>query len=464
MFLVVFCFFPNQPAARLAPQELLEVFFYSVLLYLLARAYFTNQGGLTQNWRDGLLTFLLFFGLLGSKETSIALGALVLLGLAALGFRRKFFALEITPFLVLYAVVTLRVLNLSTGGGYGTAPITPDLISRNLIFLAYVLLQISAFPAATTILLLLPTLLLLSWPVRLLLTRFHPRAGAAQGQTGPWYAQKEAMFCVYLGISFLGQFAITLTSAVRALRYTYPLVFLMALGLALCCLPLRQARPWLQKAISPLLVLVFLWWIGLTYYNFVFQYAVQSYQRRNEQHLLAQTRQLLQNGNTVYAVPETEYGMKIREYFHNFRPFFYNEQYPGMVFVEAAHILDPGVYVISRSPMPLHGQQPVGSFEVEPLPAGLKPYRDFSQWAACGNEQFPWPDIGTAPLGQSNWYIWKNAPTQGSQAGGDPYAQQLLFAVSALPEAAGPRVEIPSAAIVPGYLMNRTSFQANIIK
>ena len=140
--LVYIClFFPNAPAARLAPQEVYTVFFLGLcnwMAALLLTADRDSGGGRIRWWQSPRLPYALFvlgyLGLAMSKEVNIAAALVLLVGGYALVLVRYGLAgralLSGLPLLLIFGLALLNIYAAAQAGGVNHA-LTPELFRQN---------------------------------------------------------------------------------------------------------------------------------------------------------------------------------------------------------------------------------------------------------------------------------------------------------------------------------------------
>ena len=140
----LFLFFPNQPDARLAPQELNTVVFLALLVVAVVRVQVVHTSNLAVvrgRWLLGL--YLACLGLSWSKETNVALLAWVSVWFAGWGcYHRRWRALwRVVPVLLLTLYTVLRVSAAAQGADYGVASLSWPFWLNNMDWLVKDLFQ-----------------------------------------------------------------------------------------------------------------------------------------------------------------------------------------------------------------------------------------------------------------------------------------------------------------------------------
>ena len=334
-------FFPNQPAARLYPQEVNTVFFLGLCTWMMARM--LVHGGGRRELRSTLPTCLLFylgfFGLVWSKEVNVAAAlwllvsyyAMLLIGamrrqcprsgrqdgpftriVHALKGASRWKAVGGLPLALVFFHTLFRVNAARELGGYGTQPLTPELLAYNAAWIAESLLQIHTSPVIAAGFAILSVLLLVSVIARALRRQFDD----------------ELIFVLFLLGQFASLYLIACTSWVHALRYWYFLVpvftTLMAFSakFAMEFAVGRRGRLW-HGALAKWTVVGFVaFFVCCNYYNFLLQTVVQHSVRHTEAELLDELARLQDRGHYVRVInaDRDERATNIVTYFHDFLP------------------------------------------------------------------------------------------------------------------------------------------------
>ena len=298
-------FFPNQPAARLGPQEVNTVFFMGLCTWMTARLLVRrDRDGGEEKLGSARLThglFVLgFFGLVWSKETNLGVALWMLIFHCAPLLRgmdrwRIASGLAVTA---VFAHTARAVSRLLDGQGYGTAPVTPTLFMDNAGWIAAGLFQVATSPVVAAGLVVLSALL----PVFV-----AARAGLRMRFSS------ELLFVVFLLGQFASLYLSICTSWVQTPRYWYSLVpvftallaFSAKFLLEFLAQPARAAArpaPRLLRAQLPAacaLAGFVVFFIGCNYSNALYQIVVQHRARHIEKALLAEVTRLLDRGAHV---------------------------------------------------------------------------------------------------------------------------------------------------------------------
>ncbi|MDA8173484.1 MAG: hypothetical protein M0018_02710, partial [Nitrospiraceae bacterium] len=321
VFLSIFMFYPNNPEARLAPQELEMVFFLSVTLYFIAKLMTKKEE--FSKW-DSRWLVCSYAAFLLSKETSVFLAIPILIFLAVIKVNRKMLIL-----LLCISGAALIEIGLAATTASETARITLNLITHNLTWSLHRLFLSNVLAILLLILLAIPLALKLS------------------GQNGAPVHSKALTFYLFIWSAFLAYFLCSLTLYLPVLRYLYPLVYLLALliGLGFTLiepLPFSSTRLFRIAAISLCFYFVF-----SVYYDFIAQYGVQYATRKNESVVLDDIRQLMsQNKKVVFIRGDIsdEYSSSMMGYFNNYLPFFTKNGWTHKLTIKS--IADSNVYFV----------------------------------------------------------------------------------------------------------------------
>ncbi|MCL2330283.1 MAG: hypothetical protein FWC56_03175, partial [Phycisphaerae bacterium] len=348
-FVALYAFFPNNPEARLAPQELLVVLFLSFHVYFMMGYLRPNSGcphlAAFPSVRNYIGLFVSFCGLLWSKEPCLAFGAVTLTMLGwrpLIAFRsiRWRDVLSRIPFVLVFAHAFFKSYYISKAQGYGTAPLTSKLFQKNLnyYFDTLFLVHIGPFLWITALALLglfVVVTLRVYWirPMRSE-CRVDRRFVSPSSSTSlsSSIASAWALFGVF-AIYGIAIFLMTLTSWIVVLRYVYPCVYclcaLMAIAMGEVCshLNFRLAHPrssqW-RRIPGPIFGiacgLLATFFVAVNYYNFLSQYAVQYYTRKTEKRMLDGLAALLRSGQEVMLPVRYEHHASILAYWRQFLP------------------------------------------------------------------------------------------------------------------------------------------------
>ena len=304
-------FFPNQPAARLGPQEVSTVFFMGLCTWMTARMLVRRDRADGKERGSTPMTHALFvlgcLGLLWSKEVNIAV-ALWMLVFHCAPLLKGPDRTRVVGGLVLTAALvhTARTIGgLWEAGGYGTAPLTPQLVIDNARWLAAGLFQVDTSPVIVGGLAVLSALL----PVFVV-----ARAGRRMRFGG------ELLFVLFLLGQFASLYLVLCTSWTQVPRYQYPLVpvftalvafsakFMLEFFAPSAGVSARPASrpPRARPAVACALAGFILFFIGCNYSNTLLQTVVQHRARHTEQALLAEITRLLDRGRHVQVMDFAE--------------------------------------------------------------------------------------------------------------------------------------------------------------
>lgn len=317
-------FFPNQPVARLAPQEL-HSFCFLGLLFLGAIRLITDPGGAA---RGGVIarTCMMIVGYVGlsmAKEINVALMAMFcvfLFGFALI--RRNWCVLSaVVPAVGLLLYTVWRIHVASSAASYGRLEIGIPLLVGNLRWLGRDAFQFATSPVFTAVI--LASVVGLGW-----------RALGMIRRLGVTRDVESLVFSLGMTISLC---AILMISWLPVLRYFYPLVPLLGWHLARGSLELSQNvffLPARKKALGVLMLVVLGWFVLANYHGFLLQFAVQHNTRNIEQRVLSTMEQRLKSGQPMAIScdrldPELELMLSVKTYFEYVLPMYRGEK-PGL--------------------------------------------------------------------------------------------------------------------------------------
>jgi hypothetical protein len=322
LFLIyVWVFFPNAPVMRLGPQELNTVFFAALCTW--ACAIMIAQDRKAPSWPIDALTQLAFclgfIGLSISKEINIAVMLWMLCFMVVYSIIR-FSLVRLIGALILsmtFLFTLEKIYTAATNSFYGTAPITPELIEKNAIWLVQELLQTNTSPVITTGFLILLT-------------------GSAILAIAPILGRNmssETIFLLFLWGQLISFFMILCTSWAPVLRYWYVLIPLIATLMAFSVRwLLENTRSRLRTVPVNLGLFGFLlFFIFANYYNFMWQAIAQHSIRHAESRLITEIKQLHDTSGYVSILqrkddPEAELVAHLISYFRHFLPRYHGEK------------------------------------------------------------------------------------------------------------------------------------------
>ena len=336
-------FFPNQPAAKLSPQETHTVFFLAICVWMTALTLLRQ--GKPQSRRSDLLIYAAFCvgfcGLAWTKEVNIAALLWLLLSYYALptieALRRQagsrisvvralksvgiWKALGGLPLTAIFLHTLVNVYVISQEGGYGTAPLTPERLMDNAAWIAGGLFQVHTSLIITIGLALLSTALMLFVGVNIAKRRFGD----------------ELIFTLFLMGLFASLYLILCASWAQALRYWYILIPLFTTLLAFAAKFILEFaaqsnfgrisnRP--RNLATYALTVFIAFFVCCNYYNFLYQTSVQHISRHNEANVLAEIARLHDEGHYVQ-ISDISWGYtyELTVYFHGYMPWFYGREY-----------------------------------------------------------------------------------------------------------------------------------------
>lgn len=355
-FLVyVWLFFPNSPASRLGPQEVLTVFFLGLCTWMTA---------LMLSGRDKppsapptLLHYALFYlsyaGLCWSKEINVAVALwilvfyyVVLVSRGHLGEKRSAIISGVPLALIFFHTLGM-VYMASTISGIGYSDIeTPRSFGENVTNLLEGLFQVKTSLLITVGFALLSATLLCAVVIRVVNRRLD----------------NEMVFVLFLLGSFVSTFLILSLSWNVVLRYWYPLIPVFAMLLAFSVKFILAFAGGRSVTLVRTAIVAFagflVFFVAVNYYNVSFQTVVQHSLRHAESRLRSEMFRLLDRGEYVQ-VEETgiEYEHKL---IHDIVPF--QEYYDGKQ-RDKVHTAEPEAgrhyYFVTRRNLPVVGDDVV---------------------------------------------------------------------------------------------------------
>ena len=342
-------FFPNQPAARLSPQEVQTVFFLALSVWMTALTLLRQ--GKPHSRRSTLLIYAVFClgfcGLIWTKEPNIAPALWLLISYYALiaieAMRRQagsrisavralksvsvWKALGGLPLIAVFLHTLVKVYVISQQADYGTAPLTQELLIGNAAWIAEGLFQARASLIITAGLALLSAAMPLFAAVNIAKRRFSA----------------ELVFTLFLLGLFASLYLVLCASWEQALRYWYILipVFTTLLAFSIksileCAAQFNLNRiPIPPRNLAAYALTAFIaFFVCCNYYNFLHQTTLQNISRHNEANLIAEMTRLLDHKRYVYILngdrKENEYNeylFSLILYPHEFLPRFYGKEY-----------------------------------------------------------------------------------------------------------------------------------------
>lgn len=291
-------FFPNVPASRLFPQEVLTVFFlglanWMAALMLTSGARYEPSGSWTRSARLQYGLFCLaVLGLSMSKEVNVAIVLWVAVVWCGVAFFtplrsrsreiRAGLPLVVIFFLTLHMVYKAASVS---GVGYG-ATLSRAAFIENVTSIRMGLFQVDTSFVITAWFAALAGVLLVSVAVRIAVRRID----------------RELIFVLFLLGQFTAAILVLGASWGVVLRYWYVLVPLLAMLLAFAVKIVIDAagrsKLWTYAAsLASAGFLVF--FVGCNYYNFLFQTIVQHSLRGAEESVVSEVRRLVERGEFV---------------------------------------------------------------------------------------------------------------------------------------------------------------------
>ena len=332
VFLSLFLFYPNNPEARLSVGELWIVFFFSIHMFFMYRMFCSRNKAIISLLIDYICLLLSYILLMWSKESSITFGFVSICLLVI--FTRSWKFLALTPFVVVFFHSLVKIIAIINKGAYGTAPITIDLILKNALFYYKTIFLwntsswIASFLSGGVLVLIFITARKI-WIIRRIGIKSVPEAIRRE---------PRVIFALFLLANFVCYFGFTCLSFARVLRYAYPAGYLLLMLVAVSSgwiaeVYYRKAgsktiipggkRSWSIRLCGVIIFVICSYYVLVNYHNFLAQYAVQHVVRSNEKRLLDKTYQLLKKGKRVCVLGEDEYCGNLRNYFHNFLPYYH---------------------------------------------------------------------------------------------------------------------------------------------
>ena len=323
VFAYLFFLFPNNPEARLAPQELYTGFFLSLTNWAVIRLLLFRNGDM--GCASAIDLFLLYSGVVGlalSKEPNIVFVLVVPMFFLTLRGRNISLKtlIRILPFLVLAAHTIWKIYGVYSCGGYGTD------IARDVEILGhanYLIRHILMTPESYLLSAFLIFFLLFSIKdlkkVVVALIRENKLMGVKD---------KKAVYSFFLFLQIIAFSCILCVSRKICLRYWYPIIPLLSTLLALSVRKFLEWKARVNHLLSgQAIVSVFLlFFICSVYANFLMQFAVQYHARNIENRLLNQVEALAITGHPVVVEGRDEFEHKVMCYFNEFMPYFFHRR------------------------------------------------------------------------------------------------------------------------------------------
>ena len=344
-------FFPNQPAARLAPQEVNTVFFMGLCTWMTARLLVHGEEEKPGSARLTHGLFVLgFFGLVWSKETNLGVALWMLIFhcaplLRGMDRARIASGLAVTA---VFAHTAWVISRLADGQGYGTASVTPTLFTDNAGWIAAALFQVETSPVIAAGLAVLSALLAVfvvaKADLRMSFGRRRPPHGAGGHvveRAGLHMSfNSELLFVLFLLGQFASLYLVLCTSWTQAPRYWYSLVpvftTLLAFSAKFLLEFLAQPAPAAGRLLPGRLPAActlagfVVFFIGCNYSHALFQTVVQHRARHTEKTLLAEVTRLLDRGAYVRVLnfdSGDELTENIVNYYRDFLPRLHGREY-----------------------------------------------------------------------------------------------------------------------------------------
>jgi hypothetical protein len=347
----IFLLFPNQPAARLGPQEVYTVFFLTLANLGLAQMFICRFKENSSDIKWGSIWILVAssIGLSMSKEVNVILLVLFLTAVPILfageiSSSRFFVAFGALLLILLFTII--RVYAAAKGASYGVAPLSWDLMLTNAIWIGKFLFQTTTSPWLTLIF------------VGVLIFQFHSLLNSL------WQKKihsGEGFFILLLYGELIILFVTFSTSWTQVIRYWYPLVpilaSLMPFGIKQVLTRVKSI-PSLNTVSRPGIILFLLFFAFVNYHNFLMQYATQHYTRNVEKKMLDRVTERIRSGDKFVihydsSTPEIEMMAHSQIYFTRFLPHYFGINIP--IQTEPSKEMQGRYYTIARHPSNTEG-------------------------------------------------------------------------------------------------------------
>ncbi|MCX5841167.1 MAG: hypothetical protein NTY16_06900, partial [Deltaproteobacteria bacterium] len=347
----IFLLFPNQPSARLGPQEVYTVFFLTLANLSLAQMFIRrfNENSSDIKWGSIWMLVVSCIGLSMSKEVNVVLLVLFLAIVSILFTRKKnssrFFVVFGSLLLILLFTIT-RVHAAAKGASYGVAPLSWDLVHSNALWIGKSLFQTTTSPWLTLVF-----MSILIFQFFALLNSLRPK-NVSSG---------EGFFILILYGELIILFFTFSTSWAQVIRYWYPLVpilaMLMAFGIKQVLIRVKSI-PSLKTVIRPGIMLFLLFFALVNYHNFLMQYAIQHNARQVEKKMLDRVTERIRSGDKFVihydsSTPEIEMMAHAQIYFTRFLPHYFGIKIN--IQTEPSNDKHSGYYTIAPTPLNTEG-------------------------------------------------------------------------------------------------------------
>lgn len=342
----VWMFFPNQPAARLGTQEVLSVFFLSMLTFLIA--FMLQPASTDRNIHSPALVYALFYlayiGLTFSKENNLGAALWILVFYYAISCRgrdvqlsNRMFQKRLLGGIPLILIFTYSLIMVYAASSveytvydlYNASPLDGWHIVRNLRWVTG-----SIFLTNTSPIIAVTTALMSAFLLRVIARKISMRQ-----------LSHEVLFVLFLIGLFVSQCFILTTSPLRVLRYWYILIPVFSALLAFSVRFIMNPPPPIGNnsledhpgilsksrqilAMRPTAIVVFImFFAGSNYYNFLAQTVVQYHRATIESDLLSEVTRLLDSGERVfYQNRGYEPADRIGTYHAEYLPYYHGKQ------------------------------------------------------------------------------------------------------------------------------------------
>lgn len=322
----IFMLFPNQPAARLGPQEVYTVFFLTLANLSLAQMFICRfkENSSDIKWGSIWILVVSSTGLSMSKEVNVAL-LIFFLSIVFILFSRKTFSSRFFVvfgsllFILLFTMI--RVHAAAQGAIYGVAPLSWDFMLANAIWISKFLFQ-----TLTSLWLTIIFIGVLIFQLYTLLNSLWQKK----------ICSGEGFFILILYGELIILFVTFSTSWAQVIRYMYPLVpilaSLMAFGIKQVLVRMKSI-PLLNIFTRPGIIMFLLFFALVNYHNFLMQYAIQHNARNVEKKMLDRVTERIRSGDKFIihydsSTPEIEMMAHSQIYFTRFLPHYFGIHIP----------------------------------------------------------------------------------------------------------------------------------------
>ncbi|MDB9772767.1 hypothetical protein OAC11_08200 [Alphaproteobacteria bacterium] len=301
----VYFFYPNNPEARLAPQELPGSFFMLLSTYFILTSHL--------NLKKIIFSLTGFIGFILVKESNIIIGFILLIFVTYRLFYSPRYKYWLIPFFLIFIHTFVTIFLKTMTGGYGQSEITIILVGENLYsLLKFILLPGNSFDLFTF-------LFLLTAPAFVVLKTF-PILKKQITSLNFLTSNKEFVLIILMFLAAVFTFSLSWSSV---LRYAYlpTIIFHLIIFLSLRYI---FSNYWSDSFFSKIhyfsLIFVF-----MVYPNFHYQFFLQNIAGKHENRLLSVIESKVNDGS-LFLRDRGEYSNKILTYFTSYREFFFPER------------------------------------------------------------------------------------------------------------------------------------------